>query len=284
MLPVIPSKDPAVIMGILGIYKIALEHQRLGIPKEVIATQIVPFLFPLSVEPGLSLQQFRVLMAMVRDMMHKVEEEQKAKLENVAALQEQQRSALHLTINPSTVVNNGPQKDQNTPSKALTGSVQLQVEPLFAQLSTGVDVTKQVTPAVQPLDSLLTLKAMNSSSIDSGLTAYQTTPGVLTPSTTWNRNVSKDAVSSMMQSNLTEMRMQPLVNNQWNSASMPIRMQTNSMSWSSTVQPQHTPMAPMAPTGASLFSPAQFPLSHLPSHSNAPVRTLARADIDDLLS
>jgi hypothetical protein len=40
MLPQIPSKDPAVIMGILGIYKIALEHPRLGIPKETIATQV----------------------------------------------------------------------------------------------------------------------------------------------------------------------------------------------------------------------------------------------------
>ncbi len=43
MLPQIPSKDPAVIMGILGIYKIALEHPRLGIPKETIATQVSIF-------------------------------------------------------------------------------------------------------------------------------------------------------------------------------------------------------------------------------------------------
>ena len=72
MLPQIPSRDPAVIMAILGVYKMALEHQRLGIPKETIATQIVPFLFPLIVEPGISLSQFRALVAIVIEMMAKV--------------------------------------------------------------------------------------------------------------------------------------------------------------------------------------------------------------------
>ena len=98
MLPAIPSKDPAVIMGILGVYKMTLEHERLGIPKEVIASQIIPFLFPLCVEPGLSLQQFRSLMATIKDMMMRVEDEQKSKLENVAAMQAQHRSQMNLTM------------------------------------------------------------------------------------------------------------------------------------------------------------------------------------------
>ena len=94
MLPQIPSRDPAVIMAILGVYKVALEHQRLGIPKETIATQVVPFLFPLLVEPGLSLSQFRAVVAIVKEMMAKVEEEQRVKLESVAALNEEQRNNL----------------------------------------------------------------------------------------------------------------------------------------------------------------------------------------------
>jgi len=68
MLPVIPSKDPAILMAILGVYKIALEHPRLGIPKEVLATQIIPFLYPMVVEPSLSLTQFRTLSATVYNL------------------------------------------------------------------------------------------------------------------------------------------------------------------------------------------------------------------------
>ena len=43
-----------------------MEHTRLGIPKEVLATQILPFLFPLTVEPSLSLTQFRTLMQIIQ--------------------------------------------------------------------------------------------------------------------------------------------------------------------------------------------------------------------------
>ena len=52
----------------------------------------------MSVEPSLSLTQFRTLMQTVADMIRRVEEEQKSKLQNVQALQEEQRSSLQMTL------------------------------------------------------------------------------------------------------------------------------------------------------------------------------------------
>ncbi|KDR18011.1 hypothetical protein L798_07802, partial [Zootermopsis nevadensis] len=74
-LPQIPSREPAVLMGILGIYKLALTHKKLGITKELMATRILPFLMPLSIENGLTLNQFNALMTVIKDMVSRVEGE-----------------------------------------------------------------------------------------------------------------------------------------------------------------------------------------------------------------
>ena len=47
-----------------GIYRIALTHKKLGITKEILATRIIPFLFPLSIENGLNLTQVGVWLTM----------------------------------------------------------------------------------------------------------------------------------------------------------------------------------------------------------------------------
>ncbi|KPJ16198.1 SCY1-like protein 2 [Papilio machaon] len=86
-LPQIPSREPAVLMGILGIYKVALSHKKLGITKEVMATKVLPFLIPLCVENGLTLSQFNALAALVRQMVATVEAEHRAKLEQLNSIQ-----------------------------------------------------------------------------------------------------------------------------------------------------------------------------------------------------
>nr|XP_008514596.1 PREDICTED: SCY1-like protein 2 isoform X2 [Equus przewalskii] len=55
----IPSKEPAVLMGILGIYKCTFTHKKLGITKEQLAGKVLPHLIPLSIENNLNLNQFR---------------------------------------------------------------------------------------------------------------------------------------------------------------------------------------------------------------------------------
>ena len=52
-----PSREPAVIMASVGILKLVLNSNKLGITKEILANKIIPFLVPLSIENGLSLQQ-----------------------------------------------------------------------------------------------------------------------------------------------------------------------------------------------------------------------------------
>ncbi|XP_071453052.1 SCY1-like protein 2 [Hetaerina americana] len=107
LLPQIPSREPAVLMGILGIYKLALTHERLGITKEVMATQVLPFLLPLLVENGLSLPQFNALAALIKDMVTKVETEHRAKITQLSSIQQEQTSALQMALasgNPENLV------------------------------------------------------------------------------------------------------------------------------------------------------------------------------------
>ncbi|XP_074480997.1 SCY1-like protein 2 isoform X1 [Sebastes fasciatus] len=88
----IPSREPAVLMGILGIYKCTFSHKKLGIPKEHLATKILPHLVSLSIDNNLNLNQFNSFMAVIRDMLTRMENEHKTKLEQLHIMQEQQRS------------------------------------------------------------------------------------------------------------------------------------------------------------------------------------------------
>lgn len=88
-LPQIPSREPAVLMAILGIYKLALTHSKLGLTKEALATKVIPFLVPLSIENGLSLVQFNAMMALVKDMISRVEGEHRTKLEQLTSIQKE---------------------------------------------------------------------------------------------------------------------------------------------------------------------------------------------------
>uniref|UniRef100_A0A3Q3A9J7 SCY1 like pseudokinase 2 n=1 Tax=Kryptolebias marmoratus TaxID=37003 RepID=A0A3Q3A9J7_KRYMA len=88
----IPSREPAVLMGILGIYKCTFSHKKLGIPKEHLATKSLPHLVSLSIDNNLNLNQFNSFMLVIRDMLSRMEAEHKTKLEQLHIMQEQQRS------------------------------------------------------------------------------------------------------------------------------------------------------------------------------------------------
>lgn len=90
-LPQIPSREPAVLMGILGIYKIALTHKKLGITKEIIASRVLPFLIPLCIENGLTIPQFNALTTLVKDMFQLVETEHRTKLEQLNSVKNEQK-------------------------------------------------------------------------------------------------------------------------------------------------------------------------------------------------
>ncbi|XP_044740222.1 SCY1-like protein 2 [Chrysoperla carnea] len=104
----IPSREPAVLMGILGIYKLAMTHKKLGITKECIATKILPFLMPLCIENGLTLNQFNALVTLVKEMVNQVESEHRTKLEQLNSIQKEQKtfdaSLSTGTLSPGTLV------------------------------------------------------------------------------------------------------------------------------------------------------------------------------------
>ncbi|KAH8288917.1 hypothetical protein KR054_012045 [Drosophila jambulina] len=83
----IQSREPAIIMGIIGIYKIAMTNTKLGITKDVMAHKCIPYLVPLSVENGLTIAQFNTIIGLIKEMMGRVEQEQREKLQQLSTIQ-----------------------------------------------------------------------------------------------------------------------------------------------------------------------------------------------------
>uniref|UniRef100_A0A8C7QZH3 Protein kinase domain-containing protein n=1 Tax=Oncorhynchus mykiss TaxID=8022 RepID=A0A8C7QZH3_ONCMY len=109
----IPSREPAVLMGVLGIYKCTFSHKKLGIPKEHLAAKSLPHLVSLSIDNNLNLNQFNSFMAVIKDMLTRMEAEHKTKLEQLHSMQEQQRyQSNHSLLSSSDVVmSDAPAKD-----------------------------------------------------------------------------------------------------------------------------------------------------------------------------
>uniref|UniRef100_A0A673ZNJ8 SCY1 like pseudokinase 2 n=1 Tax=Salmo trutta TaxID=8032 RepID=A0A673ZNJ8_SALTR len=96
----IPSREPAVLMGVLGIYKCTFSHKKLGIPKEHLAAKSLPHLVSLSIDNNLNLNQFNSFMAVIKDMLTRMEAEHKTKLEQLHSMQEQQRYQSNHSLPP----------------------------------------------------------------------------------------------------------------------------------------------------------------------------------------
>ena len=98
-LPQIPSKEPAVIMAIVGIYKLAFSNSKLGLTKEVMANKVLPFLLPLSIENGLTVAQYNSVTSLIREMMTRVETEHRTKLEQLSSIQEDGKATMSSACN-----------------------------------------------------------------------------------------------------------------------------------------------------------------------------------------
>ncbi|XP_015597585.1 SCY1-like protein 2 [Cephus cinctus] len=100
------SGEPAVLMAIIGIYKLVLTHSKLGMSKEIMATRVLPFLLPLCVEQSLSPTQFETLATLVGDMITKVTSEHREALKQLDAVRrdaQQFDQALSQAANPAVV-------------------------------------------------------------------------------------------------------------------------------------------------------------------------------------
>ncbi|XP_076472048.1 SCY1-like protein 2 [Babylonia areolata] len=88
----IPSREPAVLMSILGIHKVSFESSKLGMSKDAVSNKVLPFLIPLAMDNNLSLYQFNAFMSLIRDMLTKMETEHRSKLEQLEQMKQEQRT------------------------------------------------------------------------------------------------------------------------------------------------------------------------------------------------
>lgn len=92
LLPQIPSRESSVLMSILGIYKVALTHEKLGITKDMLAGKVIPFLMTVCTEHSLNLGQFAAFITLIREMVDKVEKDHRSKLEQLEQMRQEQKS------------------------------------------------------------------------------------------------------------------------------------------------------------------------------------------------
>lgn len=74
-----------------GIFKLIMTHKKLGMTKEVMATKVIPFLVPLSIENGLSVPQFNTIMTMVKEILSTIENEHRARLEQLNSVRDESK-------------------------------------------------------------------------------------------------------------------------------------------------------------------------------------------------
>ncbi|XP_019850121.1 PREDICTED: SCY1-like protein 2 isoform X2 [Amphimedon queenslandica] len=90
----IRSREPGVLMAILGIIHKAFTSQTLGFDKKQLACKILPFLIPLSIENSLNVTQFNQFMMVIKEMLKKIESDQRVHLEQLAKMEEQTKSTV----------------------------------------------------------------------------------------------------------------------------------------------------------------------------------------------
>ncbi|XP_077270528.1 SCY1-like protein 2 [Temnothorax americanus] len=103
------SGEPAILMAIIGIYRMLLTHGKLGMGKEILATKVLPFLLPLCIEQNLSMTQYEALSTLIVDMINRVTSEHREALRQLDAVRretQQLDQALSQVTSPTFMQNN----------------------------------------------------------------------------------------------------------------------------------------------------------------------------------
>jgi len=204
----IPSRDPAVVMGIIGIYRLAVNHRKLGVTKEIISTRILPFVFPLCIENGLTTQQFSTIMNFVYEMIKTVETEHKAKLEELGAIAKE-REQMKEEMNSHPVF----QTESNLSSPS----------DIFDGFSAPISPVKSLSMSTAATSSFTPLQAQSSISRPPAANNFDT--GGMGVLTSVNSKPRSYLMSSLINSNLTQMKSCPTSNmpmSMSSSTSMPL--------------------------------------------------------------
>ncbi|KRZ26315.1 SCY1-like protein 2 [Trichinella pseudospiralis] len=85
----INSHEPGVLMVLLGIFQVIFNNKQFNLSKEIMAKYCLPSLLMASVENGLNLVQFESFMKLIKEMLSKIEKDQRLRLEvDTQSLQE----------------------------------------------------------------------------------------------------------------------------------------------------------------------------------------------------
>ncbi|KAK0098171.1 hypothetical protein PV326_010748 [Microctonus aethiopoides] len=302
----IPHTDePAILMALIGIYKLILTHSKLGMSKEILATQVLPFLLPLCVVQSLSPSQYEALASLVGDMVNRVTSEHREalrQLDSVRREAQQLDEALLQTTNqsPVNILNDVFSHNETTqsfsstsiPIKDSNGLTMEQKQKLARQQ----DKTAANTKNSEGRDLTSMLMANNLNQLN--ISGAKTTPANFGGSTssTWNTSINQTQRVSM--NAVSPMSMKSSTVTPWNTIGMGASMNSGSQltspinnmtNWSSP-QPTHsTPFNQKindrtSGVGAvnSMTMPMNFE-SSMNTQQNKPV-SLSTQDIIDFLS
>ncbi|XP_071563404.1 SCY1-like protein 2 [Temnothorax nylanderi] len=104
------SGEPAILMAIIGIYRMLLTHGKLCMGKEILPTKVLPFLLPFfCIEQNLSMTQYEALSTLVVDMINRVTSEHRKALRQLDAVRretQQLDQALSQMTSPTFMQNN----------------------------------------------------------------------------------------------------------------------------------------------------------------------------------
>ncbi|XP_055899440.1 SCY1-like protein 2 isoform X1 [Biomphalaria glabrata] len=214
----IPSREPAVLMSILGIHKVALSEPKLGITKDVMANKVLPFLIPLCIDNNLNLNQFNAYMGVVKEMLSKVETEHRTKLEQLDQIQQE-----HKTLEISKIVGENGSFGKQGEGKTFMdkfwsgigfggggGGESMKVNASSTpEVNSGVNVTpKKTTLSLEEKQKLAKQqeqeKALKS---QPPLDPQSKTPSTSKPSSVTPSSGPRDLTSTLMESNMRNLSM-----------------------------------------------------------------------------
>lgn len=218
-LPQIPSREPAVIMAILGIYKLALTHSKLGLTKESLANKVIPFLVPLSIENGLSLNQFNAIMALVKDMISRIENEHKTKLEQLSNIQKESNALKFQSQNQLVPNAKSPNKTESDEAFSNLGLEQF----LNDMEESGNDSNAGIS-SMSTSSSSMSLQDKQRMVQQQELNQRLQSQGAITPKAAPLKiaNKPKDLTTSLLENNLSQLKLTHSTsnnNNNWFSSS-----------------------------------------------------------------
>ncbi|KAI4489498.1 hypothetical protein M0802_011033 [Mischocyttarus mexicanus] len=309
------TREPAILMAVIGIYRLLLTHSKMGISKEILATKVLPFLLPLCVEQNLSSSQFETLSTLVIDMINRVTTEHREALKQLDAVRretqqfEKELSATtQITFPESNILSDIDVTQQKSSTNVLKQSIVIEngltmeeklrlakQQETHQRLQSQESLTPKAissTSKAQPKDLTATLMKNNLDKLNLSASKSQNSqPNYIGPNlnTTWNNHNANQLNSQLLTSSMSSQMMNWTAKNaaspiNWNSAQTSWNMMTSpnnlKSSWASQAE-----FTKIAEYGSKVNSEILQPMAPQPPNLQTQAKNnLSNQDIMDLLS